>query len=134
MANAHIRMQPDVESLGILTGAGGAIFCKVNEDASDVDDDCTPSAASITALGTDANHYATFNFAGKGPIRAITALTADGDGNNMLALVSTDGDVVDNAITFNLEEGETIYGSWHGSAFSVYEGNSFMVYFESSSD
>ena len=39
------------EGLGILTGAGGAIFVKVDEDASDVATDCTPTAVSITDTG-----------------------------------------------------------------------------------
>ncbi len=113
------------EGLGILTGAGGAIFVKVDEDASDVATDCTPTAVSITDTGGDSTHYATFNLGAT--IVAITALTADGDGSNIAIMLSEDADVHDNILVTDVPVGATIYGKWTGT-FSLYEGNSVMIY------
>ena len=113
------------EGLGILTGAGGAIFVKVDEDASDVATDCTPTAVSITDTGGDSTHYATFNRGST--IVAITALTADGDGSNIAIMLSEDADVHDNILVTDVPVGATIYGKWTGT-FSLYEGNSVMIY------
>ena len=113
------------EGLGILTGAGGAIFVKVDEDASDVATDCTPTAVSITDTGGDSTHYATFNLGAT--IVAITALTADGDGSNIAIMLSEDADVHDNILVTDVPVGATIYGKWTGT-FSLYEGYSVMIY------
>ena len=113
------------EGLGILTGAGGAIFVKVDEDASDVATDCTPTAVSITDTGGDSTHYATFNLGAT--IVAITALTADGDGSNIAIMLSEDADVHDNILVTDVPVGATIYGKWTGTV-SLYEGKSVMIY------
>ena len=98
---------------------------KVDEDASDVATDCTPTAVSITDTGGDSTHYATFNLGAT--IVAITALTADGDGSNIAIMLSEDADVHDNILVTDVPVGATIYGKWTGT-FSLYEGNSVMIY------
>ena len=127
MANSHVRIQPDVESLGIMTGAGGAIYINVPEDVANVGD-CTPTAASVSLGGTDAG-FCVFTL-GDITIRKITILTNDGDGTNIKLLTSRDVDVHDTLIAQDLSAGTSIYGRWLGTIV-VEEGTSLMLYTES---
>ena len=106
MANAHIRNRPMIESLGILTGAGGA--------------DYVAGAATINA-----HTYV-----------AITILTGDtDDAKNSTATVSAtsvDTDIWDTLSTVEVPVGTTIYGKW--SAITIAADDIAMVYRESSSD
>lgn len=131
MANSHVRIQPDVESLGIMTGAGGAIYINVPEDVANVGD-CTPSAASIQSAGGD-SAYVIFSL-GSLIIRKVTVLVNDGDGNAIILLTSADTDVDDTLIAQDIPTGTSIYGKWTAGTVGVSEGISLMLYTESRAD
>jgi len=123
-----INGQATTESLGIMTGAGGAIYINVPEDVPNVGA-CTPTASTIASAGTD-SAYCVFAL-GAFKIRKVTILTNDGDGTAITLLTSADTDAVDTLIAKDVPAGTSIYGRWTADTVAVYEGVSLMLYTES---
>jgi hypothetical protein len=119
MATANIKNRSTKESLGILTGAGGCQFFKVDEDGG-----TTGSGdSSLSVLNA------------RGIIVAVTLLTTDGDqaGTGFVNLTTLDSDFHPTVLNPQLEPGDTIYGRFN-SQFSMWEGNSAIVYTESNAN
>ena len=108
MANAHIRNRPIIESLGILTGAGGCDYA-------------APSGANATL---NAHTYIA--------ITGLTATAADGTGGTVVTATSVDTDIWDTLTSLTIPQGVTVYGKW--SSVVVTDGDKALVYRESSTD
>tara|TARA_Y100001973_G_C5159966_1_gene312972 strand:- start:278 stop:595 length:318 start_codon:yes stop_codon:yes gene_type:complete len=105
MANAHVRSRPIVESLGILTGAGGADY--------------------VAGATVNAHTYVA--------ITILTGDTDDAKNSTAtVSATSVDTDIWDSLSTIEVPVGTTIYGKW--SAVTIASNDVAMVYRESSSD
>ena len=105
MANAHVRNRPVIESLGILTGAGGADY--------------------VAGATVNAHTYVA--------ITILTGATDDGKNSTAtVSATSADTDIWDSLSSIEVPVGTTIYGRW--SAVTIGTDDIAMVYRESSSD
>ena len=106
MANAHVRNRPIIESLGILTGAGGC---------------------DIVAGGATVNAHTYV------AITILTGSTDDGkNSTGSVSATSADTAIWDSLSTVAIPTGTTIYGKW--SAVTIAANDTAIVYRESSSD
>ena len=106
MANAHIRNRPVIESLGILTGAGGY----------DVVTNATVNTHTYVAI----------------TMLVGTEVIADNTASGTVSATSSDTDIWDSLSTVAIPTGTTIYGKW--SAVTIAANDTAIVYRESSSD
>ena len=105
MANAHIRSRPIIESLGILTGAGGYDY--------------------VTNATVNAHTYVA--------ITILTGDTDDAKNSTAtVSATSVDTDIWDTLSTVEVPVGTTIYGKWR--AVTIASNDMAIVYRESSSD
>ena len=114
MANAHVRSRPIIESLGILTGAGGA--------------DYVAGGATINAH----TYVAITVISGTTTDLDSSAATGGDYAQGTVSATSVDTDIWDTLSTVEVPEGTTIYGKW--SSVVVTDGDKALVYRESSTD